>query len=805
MHDLRYAFRQLAKSPGFTAVAVLTLALGIGATTALFSVINSVLLRSLAFPNADRLTLVWETNVQQGVKRTGPSGPNFYDLREQSRLYQDMAAFEIGTGTVTGRGDPQQIPAMRVTANFFSVLNITPALGRTFVPEDGRGGRQARVVVSHSFWQNALGSDPHIVGKTVMIDLIPYQVMGVLRRDFWLPFQSDLFVPWPDRELRTERGRLAHDLGVFGRLNPGVTAAQAEGELNIIYAQLRAAHSELTGWIATVEPLQTVLGESIRPALIVLFCGVACVLLIACANVANLLLARAIDRSREVAVRAALGASPWRVLRQFLAESLVLSLAAGALGTLFAAWGVALLSAIVPATIPVPDAGAEVALRAFSIDGRVLAFSLVVSLLTGLLFGIAPAIHALKTNLIEGLKHGSRATVGGGRRLREILLAANVALALVLLAGAGLMLKSFSQLRHADLGFQPDHLLTLEMELPTDTSYKRPQQQSAFFAAVIERVQSLPGVKSAAVTSTLPLHNQNQQGQFLIENDPALPANELLQSDLRQVSPAYFKTMAIPLKVGRLLDRQDNAEINAPRVGVIDEAFARHFFPNGNPLGRRLLFGKTKFEIVGIVGDVKQVGGDREVRPTFYATFMQSPAARMNLVVRSTVDPAALVASVKQAIGSIDPDQPVYRVASMSDVVAESTATPRLTFSLLSAFAVVAVGLAAVGIYGVMTYSISQRTREIGIRMALGATSAAVLAQVLRQGMKIVALGLVAGFALVFALGRLVNAMLYRTSAHDPSTLFTVTMILAGVALLACWLPARRATKVDPMVALRAE
>jgi len=805
MHDLRFAFRQLLKSPGFTCVAVLTLAVGIGANTALFSVISSVLLRPVGFPHANRLTMVWETNAQQGIKREGPSGPNFYDWREQSRLYQDMAAFEIGTGTVTGRGDPQQIPAMRVTTNFFSMLNVRLSLGRMFAPGDGRGGRQPLVVVSHSFWQSALGADPNIVGKTVMIDLIPYQVIGVLTPDFWLPFQSDLFVPWPDRELRFDRGRLAHDLGVFGRLKPGVIAAQAEAELNIIYARLRTAHPELTGWTATVVPLQTVLGESIRPALIFLFCAVACVLLIACTNVANLLLARAVERGREVAVRAALGASPWRVLRQFLAESLVLSLFAGTFGTLLASWGVSLLSAIVPATIPVPDAGAEVALRAFSIDARVLAFSLVVSLLSGFLFGLAPAIHALKTDLIESLKHSSRATAGSGRRLREILLAANVAFALVLLAGAGLMLKSFSRLRHTDFGFRPDHLLTLEMELPTDTDYKEPRQQSAFFAAVIERVQSLPGIKSAAVTSVLPLHNQNQRAQFLIENDPALPTNELLQSDLREVSPGYFQTMGITLKRGRLLDRRDSAGINAPSVGIVDEAFARHFFAGRNPLGHHLFFGETKFEIVGIVGDVKHAGADREVRPTLYVSFMRSPAARMNLVIRSSVDPKTLVASVKRAIWSIDPDQPVYRVESMDDVVTEATATSRLTFSLLGAFAIVAVGLAAIGIYGVMTYFISQRTKEIGIRMALGASSVTVLTHVLREGMKVVAVGLLIGFAVIFALGRLLHAILYRTSSYDPSTLLAVAAVLAGVALIACWLPARRATKVDPMIALRAE
>ncbi len=803
--DLRYAVRALRKSPSFTATALLTLALGIGANTALFSVINSVLLRPLPFPSADRLTVVWETSAQQGVKREGPAGPNFYDWREQSRLFQDLAAIELGTGTVTGQGEPRQVRAMRVTTNLFSVLNVRPALGRLFAPEDGHGGRQARVIISRDFWQRAFGGDLKIVGKTVRIDQISYQVIGVLGRDFWLPFQSDLFVPWPDDELRFERGRLAHDLGVIGRLKPEITAAQAEAELNAIHARLRLAHPELEGWAVTVVPLQLVTTEYIRPALIMLFCAVTLVLLITCANVANLLLARALGRSREVAMRAALGATRGRLIQQFLTESLVLSLVAGGLGTLLAFWGVALLSAVVPATIPIPDASAQVTLRSFEIDGHVLAFSLVVSLLTSLLFGLAPAIHALKTDVIQGLKNGSRASAGGGRRMREALLVIEIALALVLLSGAGLMLKSFSRLQHTGLGFQASRLLTLEMELPTDSHYKTGPEQSSFFAQVLERVGSLPDVTSAAVTSVLPLHSQDQRARFLIENGPILPPNERFQSDLRQVSPGYFQTMGIAFKHGRQLDRHDSAEVAAPLVGLVDEAFARRFFADGDPIGRHLLLGNARLEIVGVVGDVKHAGADREVRPTLYVSFLQSPAQRMNLVLRTTAAPASLVASAKRAIWSIDRDQPIYRIESMEDVVAEATSAPRLTLSLLGLFAVVALGLAAIGIYGVTAYAVSQRTNELGIRLALGASSADVVALVLRQGMLIVVVGLTTGLAAIFALGRLVQAMLYHTSPHDPIALGATAALLAVVALVACLVPAQRATKVDPMIALRAE
>ena len=802
---MRLALRSLLRTPGFTAVTVLTLALGVGACTALFSVFDATLLRPLPFPDADRLAIVWETNPSQGVKREGPSGPNFYDWREQNHSFHDMAAFELGSGTVTGLGDPRQIPAMRVTANLFSVLNIRPALGRLFTPEDGRGGRQPLVIVSHDFWHSALGASPHIIGTTLTVDQISYTVIGVLAADFALPFESELFAPWPDDELRFQNGRLEHDLGVIGRLKPGITTTQAEDELNAIVARLRTTHPELASWGVTVVPLQAVAAEYLRPALVALACAVAFVLLIACTNVANLLLARGVGRVRDLAVRAALGASRWNLVRQCLAESLVLGLAGGALGTLLAAWGVSLLAVIVPHAVPVPDAAAEVTVRAFGIDGRALAFSLVVSVLTSALFGLAPAVQALKTDVIESLKKTSRTASGGGRRAREALLVAEVALALVVLAAAGLTLQSFSRLQRANLGFHPERLLTLEMELPTDSRYQTGREQSAFFARVLEQAATLPGVTSAAVTSILPLHNQDERARFLVENGPALPPNERWQADLRRVSPDYFTTMSIPLHRGRLLDRRDGADSHAPLTGVIDEAFAQRFFGEENPLGRHLRLGATRLEIVGIVGAVKHAGAERDPSPTLYVSFLQHPTSRMNLVLRTAGNPGALAATAKEAVWSIDRDQPVYRVESMESVVTESTSAPRLMLSLLGVFAAVALGLAAIGIYGVMAYSVAQRTNEIGLRMALGARPADVLAHVLRQGMKTVALGLALGLAATLALGRLAQSLLYATSAHDPAVLLSIATLLAAVALAACLLPARRATRVDPMTALRAD
>ncbi|QOY87227.1 ABC transporter permease [Paludibaculum fermentans] len=799
--DIRYAVRTLRQNPGFSLVAIGVLALGIGGNTAIFSVVNSVLLRPLPFPDPSRLTIVWETSSQQGVKREGPSGPNFYDWREQSRLYQDLAAVELGTGTLTGLGEPRQVPAMRVTTNLFSVLGARPALGRFFTPQDGHGGRKPLLLISDGFWRNTLGADPAVIGKSVMMDLISYQVIGVLRPGFGLPFQSDLFVPWPDDELRYHRSRLGHDLGVFGRLKPGVTPAQAQAELNTIQTRLAALHPEIEGWQVAVLPLQSVTVEYIRATLLVLFASVAFVLLIACTNVANLLLARAVGRRREIAMRAALGASRGRLVRQFLTESVVLSSAAGVVGTLLAYWAVALLSAIVPATVPIPDAAAEVTLRGFDIDGRVLAFSLAVSLLTGILFGLAPALHALKTDLIENLKQTTRTGAESSRSLRDALLAAEIALALVLSLGAGLMLKSFSRLQNADLGIRPDHLLTLEMELPTDMRYQQGAEQSAFYSQVLERAQALPGVRNAALTSILPLHAQGDRVRFLIENGPVLPANERFQADFRRVSPAYFQTMGIPLKSGRLFDGRDSA--GAPLAVIADEAFLRRYFRGNQAIGRRLLLGRAKAEIVGVVADVKHTGPDQEARPTLYSPYLQAPTERMNLVLSTAGEPAALIESAKHAIWSIDPDMPVYRLETMRHIVDEATSSARLTLSLLSVFAAAALGLAAFGIFGVVAYTINLRLREFGIRMALGARPADVQRLVVRQTLRVVGAGIFIGVLGSFALTRLMSVVLYQVSANDPATTLSAAALLFVVAITAAWLPAFRVARIDPMQVLR--
>jgi len=502
-------------------------------------------------------------------------------------------------------------------------------------------------------------------------------------------------------------------------------------------------------------------------------------------------------------VRAAMGASRWRLARQFLTESVVMGVAAGALGVLLAAWGVYALAAIVPPTIPIPDAAAEARVRPFGIDGRVLAFSLAVSLITGIVFGLAPALHALRTDLIESLKQGARSAAGGGRRMRETLLAAEVALALILLVGAGLMLKSFSRLQRSDFGFRAEHLLTMEMELPTDSRYKKPPEQSAFFSEVLERAGALSGVKSAALTAVLPLHPEDQRARFLIENGPALPPNERLQADLRRVSPSFFGTMGITLKRGRRLDRRDGPR--GPLTGLVDEAFAHRYFGDRDPVGRHLLFGWAKLEIVGVVGNVKHVGADRDVRPTLYASFVQVPADRMTLVLRTAGEPAALIDSAKKAIWSIDGDMPVYRVQSMEDVIAEAVSAPRLTLSLLAVFAAAALALASLGIFGVVSYTVGLRTREIGIRMALGASAATVVRLVVGQGLATTAVGLVLGVAGALAMTRLIAGLLYGVSSHDPAILAGAAALLGLVSVAASWLPARRASRIDPQTVLKEE
>jgi len=808
LQDLRYVLRTIAKSPLSSCLIVLALALGIGANTAIFTVVNAVLLRPLPYQDPDRLVIVFENNHQLGVARAGASGPTYADWREQSRTLKDIALFEAGSGPMTGTGQPEQILGLRASVNLVPMLGVDMSLGRWFTPEEGRGGRQTLAVLSHGFWERRFGSDPGVIGKKIILDGYPHIVIGVLPPSFWFPVPVDGIVPWDIDELKRQH-RPSHPYGIIGRLKPGISLEQASAEMNGIARQLGEKYIEVKGWGVTLVPMQKALFESIRSVLWVLLGAVGFVLLIACANVANLLLSRAATREKEVAVRMALGASRVRLVRLFLTESVLLGVVGGGLGLLLAWWGVQLLTMVLPNSIPIPDTPAESLLVKIGMDARVFAFTLFVSIATGVLFGLAPSVHASKTNVQEALKQEGRATVGsqGYRRVRDLLVIGEVCMAVVLLIGAVLMIETIWKLQQVDPGFQSHGILTMQIELPDDplnpmTKYKEGWQRAAFFRQALERLEGLPGVQSAGLTLALPLNARTEKTTFEIEGNPTVAAGQSLLADANTVSPKYLQTMGIALKRGRYFTDRD-AE-RAPLVVLIDETMARRYWPNEDPIGKRLLVHGAR-EIVGVVSAVKHAGLDKSPNPTIYFPYPQWPHPFVSLVVRTQADAALVMPLVKDAVWAIDKDQPVFEVRTMEQVVSHSKAAVRLTLTLLGIFAGVAVLLAALGVYGVLSYSVTRRVHEIGTRVALGARPTDVLVLVLRQGMTSAFAGIIAGLALAFTLTQFLNSLLYGVSSTDPTTFVGVSFLLALVALVACYIPARRAARVDPMVALRYE
>ena len=801
--DLRYALRLLWKSPGFTIAAIAALVLGIGANTAIFSVVNSVVLRPLPLRNSDRMVVVWETSQGQGWNRVGPSGPNFIDFRDQSKSFDDLALLEPGSATITGFGEPKQVPGLRVSGNFLAVLGTKPVLGRDFLPNEGWNQRVA--ILSYRMWDQLFGKDPNVIGKRVMGDAIPYTIIGVLPQSFWWPNPAELLVPWADSDLRA-RNRMDHAFGVIGHLKPGVSIRQANAELDIIERHISENVAGLQGWATTVVSVQEVLSENVRTALLLLLAAVALVLLIACANIANLMLVRAAGRSRETAIRLALGAGRWRLARQFLTESLVMGAIGGGFGLLLALWSVDLLERTVPQTIALSGGAGNVVRPAIHADSSALLFTLLASLATSLIFGLAPAFAAVKAKVNDALKEGSRGLSSGGNRLRNLFAVSEIALALVLLIGAALTMKSFWRIQQVNPGFTPDHVLALEMELPTDSKYRTGPEQSEFFRRVLENVSAAPAVRSAAVANILPLDNSDSPRlAFLVEGRAPMPGGQRLPADYRSVSADYFRVLAIPLRKGRYLEAGDR--VDRPLVAVINESLARRYWPDGsNPIGQKLRFGGNRvWEIVGIVGDVKHSGLDRQATPAVFLSYLQAPEMRMSLVVRTTVEPSSMIKTVKDQVYAVDKDQPMYKIRTMDQVVADSESSPRFTLILLGVFAAAALVLAAVGIYGVISYTVTQRTREIGIRIALGAERSDVVRLVVGQGAALSISGVAAGLAAAFALTRLISSLLFGVSATDPMIFATASVFLAAVALLASYIPARRAMKVDPMVSLRYE
>jgi predicted permease len=805
--DVRYAARMLRKSPGFTAVAVLTLALGIGANTAIFSVVYAILLRPLPYADPGQLVVIFQSKPQEQVPFTGINYVNFAECRAQSRAFAEMAANQAHQLTLTGVGEPSVLTTTVVTPEIFSLLQAQPLLGRTFLPEDGKRGAALVVILSENLWRSQFGSDPSLVGRSISLDKRSFTVVGIMpasfhsllltaHEDIWIPLSQDpLFGPWMSR-------LSGHWLRVIGRLKPGVSLAQAQAEMNTMSAALANEDpADNAGWQIRVVPLQEdIVGKS-RPALLVLLAAVGLVLLIACVNIANLLLSRASSRAREIALRIALGAGRKRIVRQLLTESTVLGLLGGIAGIVLAYWGVHALGSLLPADLP--------RVQTIRVDGWVLGFALLLSFVASFIFGLAPSVFAADSSLQRGLKEsaGHSGESGGQRRARGFLAATEIALATVLLVAAGLLMRSFTMLTSVNPGFNAEHVVKADISLP-QFQYSTPQQWAAFSNALLDRIQVEPGLRDAAMVVPLPLDEGNVNLAFQIVGNPPLPPGVSVTADFSSVSPDYFHLMEIPLLRGRVFGAQDSAA--APRVTVISETMARQFFPNQDPLGKQLIFGfppdgDAAREIVGVVGDVRDTSLSEMPGPMMYVPFAQAPFWGGQLVVRSTLGSSSVAASIRKVTHDIDKDLPVTDIATLPETLDASVAQPRFRTLLVGLFGLIALLLAAVGIFGVISYSVSRRSHEIGIRVALGATPANVLQLILGESAKLVLLGLALGVPAALALTRFLASLLFEVHPADPLTFIGVAALLSAVALIACYVPAKRAMRVDPMVALRYE
>jgi Acidobacterial duplicated orphan permease len=806
LQDVRYGIRMMRKSPMVTLVAVISLALGISANTVIFSVVNAILLKSLPFHEADRIVLVWGNTPAEGKDRSQVSATDVDDWRQQNAVFEDVATYAGWSATLLGEGEPERVYGIQVGDGFFSIMKATPMLGRTFLPEEQEDGKDFVIVLGYGLWQRHFGGDPNIIGQKISLSGKPYTVVGVLPADFQ-PLPTSLVDPRgefyrPVAEPRDENERGSRHLRAIARLKPGVTLAQAQAEMNVITSRLEQEHSRYnTGYGVRLVSLPEDTVGGLRATLLMLFGAVAFVLLIACANVGNLLLVRSAARQKEIAIRRALGAARIRLARQFLTESVLLALLGGGLGLLLALWGTSLVESIGSKVTPL--------LASIKIDSRVLGFTFVVAILTGLIFGLAPALHASNPDLNETLKEGGRNSGAGAsrNRLRSALVMGEVAMALVLLISAGLLIKSVMRLRDVRPGFNAENQLTMSVVLP-GAKYPKAAQWVAFYNQLGERLKTLPGVESAGFTSVLPFSG-NFDGRGLAVEDHPKPPGEEISVDLYIATPAYLQTMAIPLLKGRALAEQDTD--TAPLVALINETMARELWPDQEPLGKRIKFpGSVKNPqpwrtIVGVVGDVKQYGLDRKDPMQIYLSEAQYPTQFMTLVVHTSSDPKSLIAAVRSEIHEMDKDQAVYNIVTMEQLLADSISLRRFSMLLLMIFAGVALMLAGVGIYGVISYSVTQRTHEIGVRMALGASRRDIIRLVVRQGMTMTLAGVGIGLVATFALTRVMESLLFGVSATDPATFIIISVVLTCVALGACFVPARRATRVDPMVALRYE
>ena len=805
--DTRFAFRMLRKNPGFTAVAVFTLALGIGANTAIFSIVYAMLLKPLPYSQPEQLLTVFEAQPQAGVNATGWSYANFAELREQNRIFSDMAGSQQHQLTLTGRGEPSVVNTSVVTPELFSVFGQRPIMGRAFYPEDGKPAAPAAVILSENMWRGSFGADPNVIGTSINLDKRSFTIVGVMPAVFrfpilteseqlWIPLVQDpLFGNWMER-------RGGHWLRVTGRLKPGVSMTQVQAELDAIGARLaKEFPAENDGWSIRFMPLKQLIVGDVKSALLVLLGAVGLVLLIACANIANLLLTRATARAREIAVRSALGAGRSRIVRQLLSETLVLGLLGGLAGIALAYVGVQGLTALMPQDLP--------QVNAIRVDNFVLGFALLLSAAASCAFGLAPAWFAANSNLQSSLREGGARSgeSGNRRRARSFLAAGEIALAMVLLVAAGLLLRSFSKLMAVSPGFDAQHVVQANISLPR-FQYSMPQQWAAFSEELLARLQSEPGMRDAAVVVPRPMTDGFVNLGFDIVGNPPVSAGTSRTANYVSVSPGYFRVMEIPLLAGRLFDQHDVS--SSPRVSLISEAMARIYFPNKNPLGKQIVFGfppdiGAAREIVGVVGDVRDVALGQDPGAMMYVPYAQAPFWGANVVVKSTLSAASVASAIRRDVQQIDKDLPVTDVAMMKDSIDATVAQPRFRTFLLGLFAAMALVLAATGIFGVISYSVSRRTNEIGIRVALGASRITILRMVLRETLVLTCAGLALGVPTALAASHLLGHMLFNVSANDPATLAAVAFTLAFVAAIAGCIPARRAMRVDPMVALRHE
>ena len=813
LHDVRYGIRMLLKQPGVTVVAVITLALGIGANTAIFSVVNGLLLRPLPYANSDRLAIIWTHSPGANVAQDWPSPGQYVAIKSQTSVFEDIAITQGGNSNLTGLGAPEQVGAVATSSALFPLLGVKPAIGRTFLSEEDGPGKPKAAILCYGFWQRRFGGDPGAIGKSLTIDGDSYAVVGIMPADFVLSYevmptvgtmsQADVLVTLPfDAEGLSQQGD--ENYNILARLKPGVTIAQAQAELDGVVSSLERQFPQhypaSRRFSFSVTPLLEQVVGDVRPALLILLGAVACVLLIACANVANLLLARAAAREKEIAIRTALGAGRGRLVRQLLTESMLLATVGGATGLLLAVWTLDGLRWLSPSSIP--------RLQSITIDGWVLAFTFTVALLTGILFGLAPALRSSRVNLNETLKEAGRSLVASGNhRLRSALVVTEVALSLVLLIGAGLLIRSFMRVEQVEPGFSPHNILSMRLSVG-GTAYEKMPKRLVFYEQLWDRIRQLPGVESTGGVSVLPLSGSLSWGNISIEGYVPEAGQSMIQADRRFATVGYFETMKIPLIAGRFFSEQDTPD--SLKVAIVDENLARTYWPGDDPLGKRLKAGSPDSKnpwltVVGVVANVKQYALDSDSRVSFYTPHKQSPAGTLYAIVRTSTDPRGTGASVAGVAREMDPNVPIYDVKIMAERLSESLARRRFAMLALGVFASVAMVLAAVGIYGVMSYSVTQRTREIGIRMALGAQTKGVLTLIVGQGMLMAGVGVAIGLAGALAATRVMASLLFGVTATDSVTFVGISLLLAAVAFFACYFPARRATKVDPMVALRHE